>query len=103
MADEMGRALEIAAMPIRAWRVTMKSLPNEQGGVYGARARSIAVSRALSGAQTAGYVVDWKDFRAVRAPEFDSLIERHGMVSWSDGYAAIMLIEQRANEGAQYG
>ncbi len=86
----MGRSLELAAMPIRAWRVSVKTWPNDVGGVYGARARSIAVSRALSSAQGAGYRLGWNDFKAVRAPEFDALIDKHGMVSWSAEYAAIM-------------
>lgn len=89
----MGRALELAAMPIRAWRVSVKTWAGDHGGIYGARERSIAVSRALHGSQDAGYGLTWNDFRAVRAPEFDALIDKHGMVSWSDVYAAVMLCE----------
>ena len=96
----MGRSLELAAMPIRAWRVSVKTWPNDVGGVYGARARSIAISRALGIAQGCGYSLTWNDFKAVRAPEFDTLIDKHGMVSWSSDYAATMLAE-KLNKEAQ--
>lgn len=55
----------------RAWRVGCSRISDEAGITSGV-SRSAAIATALASARDAGYRVMFVDFRARRAPEFDT-------------------------------
>ncbi len=66
---------------MRAWRIYVPSWGAEPQAVSVATSRSKAHARSHATANGVGYALKWGDFRVVRAPEFDSWIEKHGMFS----------------------
>lgn len=66
-----------------AWKIYVRGWDDEPQAVSIASSRSRAHSRSYSTAKEVGYSLEWKDFRVVRAPEFDSWFEKHGMFSWA--------------------
>ena len=69
--------------PMRAWKVYVPSWGSEPQAVSMATSRSKAHARSYLTATGVGYALKWGDIRVVRAPEFDSWFEKHGMFSWA--------------------
>ena len=81
-----GSPLERGVGPLaqmRAWRIYVPAWGAEPQAVSIATSRSKAHARSHATANGVGYALKWGDFRVVRAPEFDSWIEKHGMFSWA--------------------
>lgn len=76
-----GRVRPLAQM--RAWKVYVPSWGSEPQAVSIATSRSKAHARSHATANGVGYKLKWGDFRVVRAPEFDSWIEKHGAFAWA--------------------
>lgn len=68
---------------MKAWMVYVPSWGSEPQAVSIATSRSKAHARSHATANGVGYKLKWGDFRVVRAPEFDSWIEKHGTFSWA--------------------
>ena len=60
----------IDALPVVAWRVTVPAI--DGAAVVGAKTRGRALASAFNNARDLGYPVEWKDFRAKRAPQYDN-------------------------------
>ena len=76
---------------MKAWRIYV---PAWQGGPMAltmATTRGKAIARAHASANDVGYALKWGDFKATRAPEFDSAFEKHGAFSWDYGHALRIL------------
>lgn len=68
---------------MRAYKIHVKGWGDDPLAVIIASSRGKAIARAYAGASSAGYMVTWREFSAVRAPEFDSWFPIHGAFSWS--------------------
>lgn len=68
---------------MRAWRVYVPVWGCEPQAVMVASTRGKALARSYASATGAGYRLKWTDFRVVRAPEFDTMINQHGVFSWA--------------------
>ena len=66
-----------------AWRIYVRGWGSEPQAVTMATSRSKAHARNYLTATGVGYALKWGDFRVVRAPEYDSWFEKHGMFSWA--------------------
>lgn len=69
--------------PMRAWKVYVPSWGDNPQAVTMATSRSKAHAKNHATATGVGYALKWGDFRVVRAPEFDSWLDKHGAFSWA--------------------
>ena len=79
--------------PMRAWKVYVPSWGDNPQAVTMARTRGRAIARSIASAQEVGYGLKWCDFRVMRSPEHDCMLDKHGMFSWSWDHAQATLCD----------
>lgn len=77
-AKALTAELRKAAPKARAFAITIRGWGSGGGAVSMAKSRDQARMRAYLAAREVGYQLNLGDFSAVRAPEFDCLLEREG-------------------------
>jgi hypothetical protein len=81
-----------------AWKGYVRGWGDRPQTVTMATTRGRATSRNLASAQNAGYGLKWGDFRVVRSPEHDRMLDKHGLFSWDFEHAqAVLCADQSAN------
>ena len=78
-------------LPMKAWRICVPSWQAGPLALVMATTRGKAIARSKACANGVGYSLKWSDFKAARAPEFDSAYAQHGAFNWSYEHAMRML------------